>query len=74
MILLFIDWSSCFCVTEAFLVSFTATDKLTSPEEVRLAQIINQRVAIWQGDIALLEVDAVVNSTASLLLESRGGG
>ena len=49
-------------------------DKLESKEIFLPDMAVNQKVALWFGDITRLEIDAVVNSTNEmLLLEARGG-
>ena len=35
---------------------------------------LNEKVALWHGDITRLEIDAVVNSTSSLLMDMPVGG
>ena len=50
------------------------TNKLAS-KEVYLSDVtVNQKVALWFGDITRLEIDVIVNSTSSILMDTAAGG
>lgn len=48
-------------------------DKLASQQDYQPDMTLNQKVAVWFGDITRLEIDAVVNSTNSTLLLEKVG-
>ena len=44
-------------------------------KEVFLPDVtVNQKVALWFGDITRLEIDVIVNSTSSVLMDTAAGG
>ena len=60
-----------------FIIDIDASikpDKLASQQDYQPDMTLNQKVAVWFGDITRLEIDAVVNSTNSTLLLEKVGG